>query len=237
MLGKLSRFGGGHERPLPLRTHFCLDRRIRLGARVLSKGKCGRDCHRSYNATNLQDFHLFPTVSRRWTSKTFARGDIRAVLFSLHSYASSATLGDLHEGQRACECELRSSYVARRRGFQIRMSSNAHARRLRDQVGSIPFVTEKGRHTVALWSRNGIDVTTNYAVLLPALQKIGELVHRTTNFAGCGRQAGARVSSSCRTPSTRKPSYSTCRPLALVGQNGLIFEGLLAHRSPDEEQR
>jgi bifunctional non-homologous end joining protein LigD len=34
------------------------------------------------------------------------------------------------------------------------------------------LVTEKRRHTVGLWSRNGIDVTTNYAVLLPALQKI-----------------------------------------------------------------
>ena len=34
------------------------------------------------------------------------------------------------------------------------------------------LVIEKRRHTVSLWSRNGIDVTTNYAVLLPALQKI-----------------------------------------------------------------
>jgi hypothetical protein len=48
---------------------------------------------RSYNATNLQDFHLFPTVSRRWTSETFARGDIRAVSFSLHSYASFSNFG------------------------------------------------------------------------------------------------------------------------------------------------
>ena len=48
---------------LPLWIHFCLDRRIRLSARVLSKRKYGRDCRRSYNATNLQDFHLFPTVS------------------------------------------------------------------------------------------------------------------------------------------------------------------------------
>ena len=95
MLGRFARFGGGYERPLPLRTHFCLDRRIRLGARVLSKGKCGRDCHRSYNATNLQDFHLFPTVSRRWTSRTFARGDIRAVSFSLRSYASLSDFGRL----------------------------------------------------------------------------------------------------------------------------------------------
>ena len=34
------------------------------------------------------------------------------------------------------------------------------------------LVTEKRGHAVRLWSRNGIDVTTRYAVLLPALQKI-----------------------------------------------------------------
>jgi bifunctional non-homologous end joining protein LigD len=34
------------------------------------------------------------------------------------------------------------------------------------------LVTEKRGHNVALWSRNGIDVTTRYAVLLPALKKI-----------------------------------------------------------------
>jgi len=34
------------------------------------------------------------------------------------------------------------------------------------------LVTEKRDHAVRLWSRNGIDVTTKYAVLLPALQKI-----------------------------------------------------------------
>jgi bifunctional non-homologous end joining protein LigD len=34
------------------------------------------------------------------------------------------------------------------------------------------LVTEKRRDDVRLWSRNGIDVTTRYAVLLPALQKI-----------------------------------------------------------------
>jgi bifunctional non-homologous end joining protein LigD len=34
------------------------------------------------------------------------------------------------------------------------------------------LVTEKHGHTARLWSRNGIDVTTRYAVLLPALQKI-----------------------------------------------------------------
>jgi bifunctional non-homologous end joining protein LigD len=34
------------------------------------------------------------------------------------------------------------------------------------------LITEKRGHTVRLWSRNGIDVTTKYAVLLPALQKI-----------------------------------------------------------------
>jgi bifunctional non-homologous end joining protein LigD len=34
------------------------------------------------------------------------------------------------------------------------------------------LITEKHGRTVNLWSRNGIDVTTRYAVLLPALQKI-----------------------------------------------------------------
>jgi bifunctional non-homologous end joining protein LigD len=34
------------------------------------------------------------------------------------------------------------------------------------------LITEKRGHTLTLWSRNGIDVTTRYAVLLPALQKL-----------------------------------------------------------------
>ena len=34
------------------------------------------------------------------------------------------------------------------------------------------LITEKRGHAVRLWSRNGIDVTTRYAMLLPALQKI-----------------------------------------------------------------
>jgi bifunctional non-homologous end joining protein LigD len=34
------------------------------------------------------------------------------------------------------------------------------------------LVTEKHGHSARLWSRNGIDVTTRYAVLLPAVQKI-----------------------------------------------------------------
>ena len=34
------------------------------------------------------------------------------------------------------------------------------------------LITEKRGHAVRLWSRNGIDVTKRYAVLLPALQKI-----------------------------------------------------------------
>jgi bifunctional non-homologous end joining protein LigD len=34
------------------------------------------------------------------------------------------------------------------------------------------LMTEKRGHAVRLWSRNGIDVTTRYAVLLSALQKI-----------------------------------------------------------------
>ena len=36
----------------------------------------------------------------------------------------------------------------------------------------IRLITEKHGDTVRLWSRNGINVTTRYAVLLPALQKI-----------------------------------------------------------------
>jgi bifunctional non-homologous end joining protein LigD len=36
----------------------------------------------------------------------------------------------------------------------------------------IRLITEKHGDTVRLWSRNGIDVSTRYAVLLPALQKI-----------------------------------------------------------------
>src|SRR6476620_6520972 len=34
------------------------------------------------------------------------------------------------------------------------------------------LITEKRGNNVSLWSRNGIDVTSRYAVLLPALQKI-----------------------------------------------------------------
>ena len=34
------------------------------------------------------------------------------------------------------------------------------------------LITEKRGNNVRLWSRNGIDVTLRYAVLLPALQKI-----------------------------------------------------------------
>jgi bifunctional non-homologous end joining protein LigD len=34
------------------------------------------------------------------------------------------------------------------------------------------LITEKRGHAVRLWSRNGIDVTMRYGVLLPALQKI-----------------------------------------------------------------
>ena len=34
------------------------------------------------------------------------------------------------------------------------------------------LITEKRGNTVRLWSRNGIDVTKKYAVLLPALQKV-----------------------------------------------------------------
>jgi bifunctional non-homologous end joining protein LigD len=38
------------------------------------------------------------------------------------------------------------------------------------------LVTEKSGNAVRLWSRNGIDVTKKYALLLPALQKIDGLV-------------------------------------------------------------
>jgi bifunctional non-homologous end joining protein LigD len=34
------------------------------------------------------------------------------------------------------------------------------------------LITEKHDSTVRLWSRNGIDVSSRYAVLLPALQEI-----------------------------------------------------------------
>ena len=34
------------------------------------------------------------------------------------------------------------------------------------------LITEKRGPTLTLWSRNGIDVTARYAVLLPALRKI-----------------------------------------------------------------
>ena len=39
-------------------------------------------------------------------------------------------------------------------------------------MGWLPPYHREARHTVRLWSRNGIDVTSRYAVLLPALQKI-----------------------------------------------------------------
>ena len=43
------------------------------------------------------------------------------------------------------------------------------------------LIAEKRDQTVRLWSRNGIDVSTRYAVLLPALQKIkGSYVSSTT---------------------------------------------------------
>ena len=38
------------------------------------------------------------------------------------------------------------------------------------------LVAEKSGNAVRLWSRNGIDVTKKYALLLPALQKIDGLV-------------------------------------------------------------
>jgi bifunctional non-homologous end joining protein LigD len=44
---------------------------------------------------------------------------------------------------------------------------------LRDQEwDGFRLITEKRGGNVTFWSRNGIDVTATYAVLLPALQKI-----------------------------------------------------------------
>ncbi len=40
------------------------------------------------------------------------------------------------------------------------------------------LITEKSGDIVRLWSRNGIDVTRKYAVLLPALRKIETRDHR-----------------------------------------------------------
>jgi len=34
------------------------------------------------------------------------------------------------------------------------------------------LVTEKSGNRITLWSRNGIDVTANYGIIVPALQKI-----------------------------------------------------------------
>jgi hypothetical protein len=45
-------------------------------------------------------------------------------------------------------------------------------RKLRRKWDGIRLITEKRGNAVKLWSRNGIDVTARYAVLLPALQKI-----------------------------------------------------------------
>jgi bifunctional non-homologous end joining protein LigD len=36
------------------------------------------------------------------------------------------------------------------------------------------LVTEKIGNRITLWSRNGIDVTANYAIIVPALRKITE---------------------------------------------------------------
>jgi bifunctional non-homologous end joining protein LigD len=62
----------------------------------------------------------------------------------------------------------------------------------------IRLITEKRGNALKLWSRNGIDVSARYAVLLPALGKIegscvldGELCASTS--------MGVRAFSSCRT--------------------------------------
>ena len=60
------------------------------------------------------------------------------------------------------------------------------------------LVTEKRGDEVTLWSRNGINVTKKYAVLLPALQKIETRASLTAKSARSMRK-GARAFSSCRT--------------------------------------
>jgi cytochrome P450 len=47
---------------------------------------------------------------------------------------------------------------------------------LRDQVDGFRLITEKRGDTVRVWSRNGLDVTKRYQVLLPPHQKIGEFL-------------------------------------------------------------
>ena len=67
------------------------------------------------------------------------------------------------------------------------------------------LITEKHGNNVRLWSRNGIDATSRYAVLLPALQMIED--SWLTAKSARSMHRGARAFSSCRTLSIRTRSY------------------------------
>ena len=61
------------------------------------------------------------------------------------------------------------------------------------------LITEKRGDTVRLWSRNGIDVTQKYPMLLPELQRIeGSCV--VDGETARSMRTAARGSSFCRTP-------------------------------------
>ena len=68
------------------------------------------------------------------------------------------------------------------------------------------LITEKRGKTVRLWSRNGIDVTSRYAVLLPALQRVEVVRHRRRALRA--RRTGRSRFQLLQKPSTKKPSYS-----------------------------
>ena len=70
------------------------------------------------------------------------------------------------------------------------------------------LLTEKRGKAVRLWSRNGIDVSSRYAVMLPAFRKSRGFVRHRRGAPARSTNVDALVSSSYRTPSTRKPSYS-----------------------------
>jgi hypothetical protein len=72
------------------------------------------------------------------------------------------------------------------------------------------LLTEKRGHAVRLWSRNGIDVTTRYAVLLPALQKIdGSCVTRSATALQRARCGSSMMLASdwCKSPSSPEPTH------------------------------
>ena len=62
------------------------------------------------------------------------------------------------------------------------------------------LITEKQGHRVKLWSRNGVDVTTTYAVLLPALTKRSRARPSSTASSVRSIGMGAHGSNCCRTP-------------------------------------